>query len=659
MEENMLSLIKSLNARKLGVLFLTVCIAGFGLTTFSRASAPEHAAAPTGTTIGSDITVDTTWTLAGSPYYVTKKELWVNSGVTLTIEPGAQVLLVDDGKIHVSGGASLIAKGTPGQHIAFARINDTSRWKTINHYAGSTSYYRYADFTWGGGDMAMLHYEGAGTHTLNNCTLDNSSKHGVYAHGSGLNLTVAGTRFTKFGLYGISMDDGAVVHVTGSEIYHKEIKGGIQLRNVGAPSTLAVANSNLLTPAAGVNNEIAGSVCVDAQHNWWNAPSGPAGGGGGVCGILGNSGSGTPLSTGVDWRNYLTSAAPIVGIESTPVASFTVSPDPSVAQPPGTTYTFDASISTDAEDYLSSLDFCWDWEDDGGGCDATTVVATHSYASGLHTARLTVTDTDDMVGTLTQDIQAGYVPTATFTLTQTSWAEIVVDPSASSDVEDPREDLRVRWDWEGDGVWDTGVYSVTDILTHAYDHIGRYWPTLSVEDTDGLVDTASMAVDIIPPAATKVISGSGGTLTSVDGTVQVDVYTDTVASAVISGGLVITHTPWITVPAGCGAVPGDFTYQGFTLAAESQADGQPVEQISGTYTITIAYDLGYYCDVLGLLVGEDLLKLYRWSDADGEWVLVSFTVDSGQLVATTDSFGDFALVLEPHKVYLPLVCRSH
>jgi hypothetical protein len=642
----------SFNVRRLGVLFLVLCIAGLGLTTFSRAAAPEHETAPAGTTINYDITTNTTWTLVGSPYYVTKQEIWINPGVTLTIEPGAQIFLLDAGKIHVSGGASLVAKGTPSQHIAVTRIDTSSRWKTINHYAGSTSYYRYVDFTWGGKDTGLLYYQGPGTHTVNNCTLDNSSKHGIYAEGSGLNLRIAGTQFTHFGLYGISMDSGVTVQVTGSEIFHTGPKNGIYVRKVGAPAALTVTDSNIIVPGLGINNEFSSDVCVNAQHNWWNAANGPAGGGGGVCGVGGNGGSGTALSAGVDWRNYRTSVAPIVGIESTPVASFTVSPDPGTVQPPGTNYTFDASISTDAEDYLSSLGFCWDWENDGGGCDATTVGASHSYAGGLHTASLTVTDTDGMIGTLTQDIQAGYVPTATFTFTQTSWAEIEVDPSASSDVEDAPEDLQVRWDWEGDGVWDTGVYSVTDVVTHAYNHIGRYWPTLQVEDTDGLTSTLAKAVDVIPPAASMTISGGGGMLVSVDGTV-----TTTVEGGVVSDGTVITHTPWITVPVGHSALPGDFTYQGFGLAAES--GGLPVESASGPFTITIAYDLDYCRDVLGLFALEDVLKLYRWSDAGSEWVLVSFTVGSGQLVATTDSFGDFALVLEPYRVYLPLVLRSY
>lgn len=650
----MLSSITSFNAKRLGALFLALCIAGFGLTTFSQASAPEHAAAPAGTGIPSNITADTTWTLAGSPYVATRQEITVDPDVTLTIEPGVQVLLRYQGKIHVSDGAALIAKGTPSQHITFSPID--ARWKNINHYAGSTSYYRYVDFINGGKDRAMLHYEG-GTHTLNNCTVDDSSKHGIYAHTTDVNLRIAGVSITSFGLNALAVNEGAVVHMTGSYIKHKGPKNGV---GIGGSSALTLTESSIIVPQAGIYNNDPDKICVNAQRNWWNAANGPSGGGGGACsGVGSNPGSGVGLTAGVDWRNYRTTEAPIVGITTAPVVSFTVSPDPNVTRPVGTEYTFGGSATTDAEDYISSLDFCWDWEDDGGGCDATTITATHSYAAGQYTARLTVTDTDGLTSTLTQDIRVGRPPTATFTLTQTTWAEIEVDPSASSDGEDDAQDLQARWDWEGDGVWDTGVYSVTDTPTHTYDHIGRYYPTLRVKDTDGEIATASIAVGILPPAVTAVISGSGGTLTSVDGTVWVDAYTDTVGGIVISDGLTITHTPWITVPSGCGALPGDFTYQGFNLAAVSQADGQAVEQVSGTYTITVEYDFDYYSDVLGLVAAENVLKFYRWSDAAGEWVPVSFTIDSGRLVATTDSFGDFALVLEPQKVYLPLALKSY
>jgi hypothetical protein len=348
---------------------------------------------------------------------------------------------------------------------------------------------------------------------------------------------------------------------------------------------------------------------------------------------------------------------PLVGITTPPNASSTVSPDAGVAQPPGTVYTFDASGTTDDEDYASSLTYCWDWEDDGGGCDDTSMVATHSYATGgWHTARLTVTDTDALTDTMTHNILAGYPPTATFTITSNTWAEIEVDASASDDFEDDPADLQARWDWEGDGVWDTGVFSVTDVLTHEYTTLGRYWPTLMLEDTDGISSTLSKPVDIIPPAKTSpTISGSGGTLVSEDGTVQIDLYTDTVDSDLISAGVVVTHTPWLTVP--YGGLPGDFVYTGFNLVAES--GGLPLDQVTGTYTITVSYDIDYMTDVLGLPSFEDQIKLYHWSGTS--WVLVSSTLDTGsdQLVATVEPFGDFALVMDVKRSYLPLVARSN
>jgi PKD repeat protein len=342
----------------------------------------------------------------------------------------------------------------------------------------------------------------------------------------------------------------------------------------------------------------------------------------------------------------------LVGITTPPTVTFTIAPDSSVARPVGTAYTFDASDTTDVEDYLTSLDLCWDWEDDGGGCDSTAISTTHSYASGgWHTARLTVTDTDGLTGTLTQQILSSWAPTATLNFTQTNWAQIEVDADGSDDFEDDPVDLKAYWDWDGDGVWDTGAYSITTVVTHTYSHIGRYWLTLGVEDTEGVVGTQTRVVDIIPPAAAAPVGVSGGTLVSTDGTVTV-----TLGAGAVSGDAVITHTPWITVPMGYSDLPGDFTYQGFSLTAQSLG-GQPISGTTGSYTITIDYDLDYYGDVLGLWSDANMLKLYRWSGS--EWVLVPATIDSGQLIATTDSFGDFALVLEPEDVYLPLVFGSY
>jgi hypothetical protein len=281
------------------------------------------------------------------------------------------------------------------------------------------------------------------------------------------------------------------------------------------------------------------------------------------------------------------------------------------------------------------------------------MIATHSFSTGgWHTTNLVVTDTDGLSDSVMQNILSGWPPTATFTITQTGWAEFEFDASASDDVEDDPADLEVRWDWEGDGVWDTGVYSVTDVVTHTYDHVGRYWPTVEVKDTEGVASTLRKSVDVIPPSTPSPPVSGGGMLVSADGTVTV-----TWASGVITDGTVITHTAWITAPVGGESLPGSFTYQGFTL--EATFGGQPVEQTNGAYTITVGYDLDYYSNVLDLWASADLLKLYQWSESSGEWVLVPFTVDSGQLTATTDSFGHFALVVEPTKTYLPVVMKDY
>jgi hypothetical protein len=641
-------------SKRVGILLLAFCVAilFFFVLTLSRSHAGPLAPVAT---VPAAIAADTTWTKSQSPYYVVS-DVAIQPGVTLTIEPGVQVIFQGKFVINVNSGASLIAKGTSSEHISFERYGQ--RWKKIWFNANTTSYMRYVDI-WGGGsdtsgESALLEYDGPGTHVLNNCVIENSGHQGIAAMNSGLDLTIAGTLIRQNSTYALRVDNGPNVVVTGSTFEKLTGNDLIYIPARAVASTLVITGSNFLNGTT-IANGMASTVCVYAQDNWWGAANGPSGGGGGACtGVGSNSGSGSALGAGVDWRNYRTLVAPYAGIRTTPVATFTVSPDPDVKQSLGTEYTFDASDSTDVEDYPSNLEVCWDW-DNSGSCDtawATTKTDTYSFTTGgLHTMRLAVRDTDGDTGELTRTVLSTYAPTATLTITQTSWSEFEFDTSGSDDVEDDPTDLKVRWDWEGDGVWDTAVYSVTDIVSHTYDHAGRYWPTVEVKDTEGAASTLSKPVDVIPPAASLPVSG-GGTLVSADGTVTV-----TWASGVITDGAIITHTAWITAPVGGEVLPDDFTYQGFTL--EATLGGQPVEYANGAYTITLDYDLDYYGDVLDIWAYADLLRLYQWSEADGEWVLVTFTVDSGQLVATTDSFGHFALVSEPNRVYLPLIMRAN
>jgi hypothetical protein len=362
------------------------------------------------------------------------------------------------------------------------------------------------------------------------------------------------------------------------------------------------------------------------------------------------------VTNGVDYSPWLASS---VAANTPPDASLDITPDPSVPQPPGTVYTLDASDSTDYQDHPMFLEVCWDW-DNNGSCDtawSSTKITTHSFSGGLHTMRLVVRDSDGSTDETTQDILATSPPTATYTYTQTTWAEVEFDASDSEDEETPKAQLKAYWDWEGDSVLDTGAFSVTQVVSHTYSHLGRYWPTLAVVDTDNITGTMSKPVDIIPPAVFTDVTGSGGTLLSQDMSVQTDMYTDTVVGCdVISNGLVVTHTGWLTVP--FPGLPGDFTYQGFNLAATSLVDGQPITEVCGTYTITVFYPFSYFTDVLDLFSFEGQLKLYWWSGTS--WELVDFALDtaSDQLVATTPYFGDFALAMDVKTHRLPLVMRN-
>jgi hypothetical protein len=710
--------------------------------------------APTVTTIDSDITADTTWTVADSPYLVTE-EIYVKSGATLTLEPGVTVWIGEKLKIYVEAGASFIAKGTPDQHIFIDRYRDPNtglakRWKNIRLYPNSTSYFRYVDFAYGGSsseESTILHYEGPGTHVLNRCSISDSKLQGVTAQLEGLDLTIAGTSFIDNGRWSLAVDSGAEVTVTGST-FDVGDKIAVRLRDKGfGPAKIIVNESNFLTDGSNfiVYNEI-GSITIDAENNWWGQASGPDEGA-----IVGP----------VDYEPWRTTEAPIIGITTPPTATFTITPNPEIVQPSGTEYTFDASGSSDVEDYTSSLEVCWDW-DNNGACDTdwtTEKTAKHIFSTvtANQTIRLVVRDTDDdtseatkevvldnppmaslsvdpdpsvprLEGTVytfdasssydvedatgllevcwdwdnsgacdtswttdktethsfayedgaeqvmrlvvrdtalvTDDITAtihvieNLAPEASLTVSRTAWNWVEFDASGTTDDHDAAGDLQVAWDYEGDGEH-TPYVSYTDSPTtvYTYPHQGRYWPALYVKDSVDKVGVARQTLDILPPTKAISLTGSGGVLTSTDGTVEIAFYTDTVETGVISGGVVITHTPWLTLPH--NGPDGIFTYQGFSLSARSLDDGQILDQISGTYTITLYYDYEYFADVLKLPF-ESKLELYRWSDTESLWTPVTAELDAGndQMKVKTDLLGDFALVIDASRVYLPMVANS-
>lgn len=72
--------------------------------------------------------------------------------------------------------------------------------------------------------------------------------------------------------------------------------------------------------------------------------------------------------------------------------------------------------------------------------------------------------------------------------------------STSYDAQDPSGSLRVRWDWESDGTWDT-PWTTNATAAHTFAVPRAYYVTLEVMDTGGLTSNATgmLVVTEIPP----------------------------------------------------------------------------------------------------------------------------------------------------------------
>jgi len=73
------------------------------------------------------------------------------------------------------------------------------------------------------------------------------------------------------------------------------------------------------------------------------------------------------------------------------------------------------------------------------------------------------------------------------------------DASACSDAESAASALHVRWDWENDGIYDTG-WSTTKTASHSFATVGYHTVRLVVEDTRGLTDATTHQVTVSAPS---------------------------------------------------------------------------------------------------------------------------------------------------------------
>jgi formylglycine-generating enzyme required for sulfatase activity len=192
-----------------------------------------------------------------------------------------------------------------------------------------------------------------------------------------------------------------------------------------------------------------------------------------------------------------------------------------------TTFIFDATASSDAEDPGSALQVRWDWEGDGSWDRPYSAekVAQHRYESpGTRTVRLEVRDSRGLTGTAAHEVPVvvpNAAPTARFEVQPDSGTTVTLfrfDATGCTDPEDPPESLVVRWDWEDDGGWDT-AYQEVKTAGHTYPAAGSRTVRLEVKDTGGLTGSASRTVSVTgaPVPWAEVLVPAGGQMIMGDG----------------------------------------------------------------------------------------------------------------------------------------------
>ncbi len=280
------------------------------------------------TTITENISVDTTWNIAGSPYII-NKTIYLEDGKILIIEPGVIVKFKSGKNLYISG--NLIANGLPGQEIVFTSYKDDEHAGDTNGdgaSAGVAGYWggvigvlpdgmqiSHAHFLYGGGLTYVLGISD-GDYSFSNLIIGNSDL-GAYVENASViidntifsvaesphyglyvfpNSTVEinnGTFLGNYGAFSTSLDTETTCNNCLIDGGHYGViatgGGAINLNSTTISNNdYGVYSANLLTGIGTVevhdstfyNNsegiKFAGeNTTLAADHNWWGDASGP------------------------------------------------------------------------------------------------------------------------------------------------------------------------------------------------------------------------------------------------------------------------------------------------------------------------------------------------------------------------------------------------
>ncbi len=167
----------------------------------------------------------------------------------------------------------------------------------------------------------------------------------------------------------------------------------------------------------------------------------------------------------------------------------------------GTTFTFNGNLSGDHETSQAALEVRFDWEGDGNFDTffSRTKIAYHQFKTpGIYNVTMEVLDRG---GNVSKDsymikIVENTPPTAYLEFEPESGTNNTIfffDTSKSEDSQFLNSQLSYRFDWNGDGRWDTKYENKTG-WRHKFDPPGTYDVIMEVKDPEGLTAQARTQV---------------------------------------------------------------------------------------------------------------------------------------------------------------------
>jgi uncharacterized protein (TIGR02145 family) len=184
-----------------------------------------------------------------------------------------------------------------------------------------------------------------------------------------------------------------------------------------------------------------------------------------------------------------------------PTIALTVTPDSGITNE--TSFEFDPTAGSDNLSPAQDLQVRFDWENDGSfdteWQQLSIVNHQYSIGGGDKTVKMQLKDGVGWQVETTAIIFVNTRPQAFFTATMDNdnYKLYHFDASASSDYEDGKN-IEYRWDFDGDGSWDT-VWLTQDTVSYEYTaDEGDYTAKLSVRDQNSLTNEITKQVTLTP-----------------------------------------------------------------------------------------------------------------------------------------------------------------